>query len=539
MTPPFAITALPGSSLANRTGTWRTERPVYVDRLPRCNHACPAGEDIQQWLFAAAAGEHEAAWRSLMEDNPLPAVMGRICYHPCESSCNRAEIDQPVAINAVERFLGDMALDSGWTVDVSAPRTGQRVLVVGSGPAGLAAAYHLRRRGHDVVIREAAEQLGGMMRYGIPRYRLPREILDAEIARILAMGVVAQTGAPVHDLVHTATHEGFDAVFVAVGAHVARHADIPAQDSARMVDALTLLRQMEHDPPRLGRRVVVYGGGDTAMDAARTARRLGAGDALVVYRRTRERMPAHAEEIEEAQVEGVRVRWLSTIAEVGEDSVMVERMRLDDTGFPQPTGEFERLDADCVVLALGQEADLSLLDGVGGVAVERGAVAVDAQMMTGRPGVFAGGDAVTAERTATVAAGHGKHAARGIDAWLRGATRREPPRHDLAEASGLNTWYYPAVAREHRPRLPLQQRLDGFAEVVAGLDLQAAEREAQRCLSCGNCFSCDTCYAVCPDNAIVKMPGDRYAVDLDYCKGCGLCAVECPCGAIAMVPESL
>ncbi|MDX3387245.1 NAD(P)-binding protein [Streptomyces niveiscabiei] len=536
---PFAITLDVGSSLANHTGAWRTERPEYVHRLPPCNQACPAGENIQQWLFHAESGDYEAAWRELMRDNPLPAVMGRVCYHPCETACNRVQVDDAVGINSVERFLGDEAIRRGWSVPAPATGSGKRVLVVGSGPAGLSAAYHLRLLGHEVTVREAQERLGGMMRYGIPRYRLPREVLDAEIGRIRGLGVALETGARVADVLAAQEDGGFDAVFLAVGAGIGRRAYIPAGDSARILDAVALLGSMEGEGrPLLGRRVAVYGGGNTAMDAARTARRLGATDAVVVYRRTRDRMPAHDEEVEEALEEGVRMKWLSTIKHAAEGRLTVERMALDETGFPQPTGEFEELEADSVVLALGQESDLSLVAGVPDLTVEHGTVQVAQGLMTGHEGVFAGGDMVPAERTVTVAVGHGKKAARHIDAFLRGTPYAPGTKHPPASADRLNTWYYSDAPASVRPRLTLARRVSTFDEVVQGLDRSTALFEARRCMSCGNCFECDNCYGVCPDNAITKLgPGKGFSIDLDYCKGCGLCAAECPAGAIDMVPE--
>jgi 2-oxoacid:acceptor oxidoreductase delta subunit (pyruvate/2-ketoisovalerate family) len=539
MRKPFAITLDVGSSRANHTGAWRTERPGYVHNLPPCNNACPAGENIQQWLYDAEEGpaKYEAAWRQIMADNPFPAIMGRVCYRPCETTCNRAQLDSAVGINSVERFLGDEALRQGWKTPVDAAPTGKRVLVVGAGPSGLSAAYHLTRLGHAVTIKDAGAAPGGMMRYGIPKYRLPRDVLDAEVARILDMGVTLELNATVTDI-RAELDSGFDAAFVAAGAHIGRRAYIPAGDSARIMDAVTLLHGMEDSgPPLLGRRVAVYGGGNTAMDAARTARRLGASEAVVVYRRTRDQMPAHDIEVTEALEEGVTMRWLSTVAHADEGKLLIEKMKLDETGFPQPTGEFEELAADCLVLALGQNADLSVLEGVPGVTFSDGVVEVGPDLMTGYPGIFAGGDMVPAERTVTVAIGHGKKAARSIDAWLREGTYAPAAKHELASFGGLNTWYYADAPHAMRPKLEAARRIGTFDEVTGGLDDSTALFEARRCMSCGNCFGCDNCYGVCPDNAIVKLGDGQYEIDYDYCKGCGLCAAECPSGAIQMTPE--
>ena len=540
MDKPFAITLDVGSSLANKTGSWRTERPLYVDRLPPCNHACPAGEDIQGWLFHAESGDYEAAWRTLVSDNPLPAVMGRVCYHPCEDNCNRGKLDEPVGINSVERFLGDVALRHRWAFTPPEHETGKRVLIVGAGPSGLSAGYHLRRRGHRVTIVEAGPLAGGMMRFGIPKYRLPRDVLDAEIARIIALGVEIRLGIKVANVQESMTAGGFDAAFLAVGAHIGKRAYIPAGSAAKMLDAVSVLRGMEgEDKPMLGRRVVVYGGGNTALDVARTAKRMGASEAIIVYRRTREKMPAHDFELEEALQEGVLVKWLSTIRHMADEGTLtVEKMTLDDKGFPQPTGELETLEADSLVLALGQDVDLSLLDGVPGIAIKDGVVQVGPNMMTGCAGVFAGGDMVPSERTVTVAVGHGKKAARHIDAWLSGTAYMQPPKHELATFDRLNAWYYTDAPKTVRPMLDLARRTSTFDEVVSGLNESNALFEARRCLSCGNCFECDNCYGVCPDNAVIKLgAGKRFEFNYDYCKGCGLCVAECPCGAIKMVPE--
>ena len=538
---PFAITLDVGSSLANETGSWRSEKPLYVDLLPPCNQACPAGENIQQWLFYAEEKNYEAAWRQIVKDNPFPAIMGRVCYHPCQSSCNRAEIDEAVGINAVERFLGDEAIRKGWAFDPVENLSGKRVLVIGAGPSGLSAAYHLRRLGHEVHIREAGPMAGGMMRFGIPKYRLPREVLDAEVKRITDLGVTIEFDTKVEDL-EAALAEGFDAIFCAVGAHIGKRAYIPAGETAKILDAVTYLRDVEvdEDKPMLGRRVVVYGGGNTAIDAARTAKRLGAEEAIIVYRRTRDKMPAHDFEVEEALEEGIMLKWLSTIKHVDDGKMVVEKMALDETGFPQPTGEFEELEADSLVLALGQEADLTFLEDCDGIDIKDGVVAVDQSMMTGRAGVFAGGDMVPTERTVTVAVGHGKKAARHIDGYLRGTAYVPAAKHPVATFDKLTTWYYAEAPREHRPYLEVARRASTFDEVKQGLDEETAKFEARRCMSCGNCFACDNCFGVCPDNAVKKTGiGKGYAIDYDYCKGCGICVAECPCGAIRTEPETI
>ncbi len=540
MQKPFAITLDVGSSLANHTGSWRTERPVYLNRLPPCNHQCPAGENIQQWLFHAESGDYQKAWQVLVQDNPFPAVMGRVCYHSCEGACNRAQVDAPVGINSVERFLGDQAIAQGWKFGPTAAATGKRVLVVGAGPSGLSAAYQLACLGHSVTVFEAGPLPGGMMRFGIPQYRLPRDVLDAEVQRIVELGVVIHYHTKVANVLAAKQQGGFDAVFLAVGAHIAKRAYIPAGDSARVLDAVAVLRSMEgEDKPLLGRKVVVYGGGNTAIDVARTAKRLGATESIIVYRRNREKMPAHDFEVEEALQEGVMIKWLSTIKQAGESSITVEKMALDEKGFPQPTGEFETLETDSVVLALGQDVDLSLIEGVPGMTVEDGVVQVNPQMMTGHAGIFAGGDMVPAERNVTVAIGHGKKAARNIDAWLRGELYLAPPKAEVAGFDKLNPWYYSDAPKTVRPMLDIARRQSTFEEVQGGLDEGTALFEARRCLSCGNCFECDNCYGVCPDNAVIKHgPGKGFDFNYDYCKGCGICVAECPCGAIKMVAEA-
>ncbi|MHB1796749.1 MAG: NAD(P)-binding protein [Vulcanimicrobiaceae bacterium] len=522
------------------TGPVRSQRPRYVDLLPPCNAACPAGEDIQSWLGLAQAGRFREAWEALVRDNPLPAVHGRVCYHPCETKCNRAQLNEPVAIHAVERFLGDLAIERGWDLPAPAPTSGKRVLIVGAGPSGLSAAYHLRRLGHEVEIHEAGPLPGGMLHFGIPAYRLPRGDLIREIARIEAMGVRIVLGHKVTNVLAERDAGAFDAVFLAIGAHVAKHVNIPARDAGRMLDAVTLLRGVENgDAPLLGRRVIVYGGGNTAMDAARTARRLGAEEALIVYRRDREHMPAHAFEADEALAEGVKIKWLTSISAIDGADLTVEKMRLDERGRPEPTGEFETLQADSVVLALGQDADSAFLRWIPGIAFQGdGTVIVGSNMMTGHEGIFAGGDLVPSERTVTVAVGHGKLAARHIDAWLRGGAYAPPEKHPVVDFSMLHLPIYNDTLASSQPEIPPELRMSGFEEIVAGLAEREAVREAQRCLACGNCFECDNCYAACPENAVIKLgPGKRYAFDYSICTGCSTCFDQCPCHAIEMIAE--
>jgi len=519
------------------TGAVRKQHPVYTDLLPPCNQACPAGENIQAWMALAQGGEFESAWQVLMADNPMPAVCGRVCYHTCETGCNRAHIDSTVSIHAVERFLGDEALKNGWKIERPAASTGKRILIIGAGPSGLSAAYHLTKMGHYAEIREAGPFAGGMMHFGIPAYRLPRNELDLEVQRICEMGVSIVYNHKVSDVLKEKQEGNFDAVFVAIGTQLSRKIEIPGRDAGKILDAVTLLKKVEQgNAPKLGRRVVVYGGGNTAMDAARTVKRLGVPEAMIIYRRDRENMTAHDFEAQEALDEGVKINWLRTIKEMDGGSFTVEIMELVD-GKPVPTGRFETLVADNLILALGQEADTGFLSDIPGIAFDTGGtVMVGADMMTGSAGIFAGGDMVPGDRSVTVAIGHGKKAARNINGYLSGEPYQSAAKHPVVGYERLHRWYTTHAPRTNQTDLPTELRIGNFDEVKAGLTQQEAQFEAQRCLSCGNCFECDGCFGACPQNAVVKLgAGHRYEFNYDQCTGCAICFEQCPCHAIEMV----
>ena len=525
---------------ARGTGALRTRRPAYVDFLPPCNDACPAGENIQAWLALAQSGNYEAAWRELVRNNPMPSIHGRVCYHPCEDVCNRAFTDSPVSIHAVERFLGDTALEQDWQFKKPTTSTGKKILIVGAGPSGLSAAYQLVLMGHEVEIREAGPVAGGMIHFGIPAYRMPRDELQAEIKRIENIGVKITLNHRVDDLLAEKEAGNFDAAFVAVGAHISKKIDIPNRDAGKILDAVSFLSQTkEGEAPKLGRRVAIYGGGNTAMDAARTAKRLGATEAMIIYRRDRSSMPAHDFEADEAMEEGIKINWLRTIKEIDRSTFKVEVMELDENGRPQATGEFEELEADSLILAVGQDTDTAFLESIPGIEFQRDhTVIVDIKMMTGCDGIFAGGDMVPSDRSVTIAVGHGKQAARHIDAWLNDATLQRAPRNALIGHEKLQLWYRTAAPQVEQDRIPVDRRGKDFEEILQNLSEPEAQFEARRCLSCGNCFECDGCYGACPEDAIIKLgPGNRYKFDFEKCTGCAVCYEQCPCHAIEMMDE--
>jgi 2-oxoacid:acceptor oxidoreductase delta subunit (pyruvate/2-ketoisovalerate family) len=577
-TPEVAISST--STAVNRTGSWKYIRPVYQDRVAPCNAGCPVGIDIQGYLALLADGHPDEAVDLLLRENPMPAVTGRVCNHPCEGHCNRAPLDGAVAIHSVERMLGDRLL-AGGLPEAVAPRYAQRVAVVGSGPAGLACAYHLTRLGYPVTVFERDEQPGGMLRQGIPGYRLPRTVLDRQIAHFKALGISLLCGVEAGtDVSWEQLAERFSAVFVGSGAQRGRPLGVEGEDLPGVRQGLAFLHAANRGKrAEVGRRVVVIGGGNTAMDCARTARRLGA-DVTVLYRRTREEMPAIPQEIEEALHEGVEMVFLAAPERFERDAegrlsgVLCSRMVLgepDESGRrrPMPSGEPPFLThADTVLLATGEVAELEVLPGE---VVNAWEVEVDGWGATALPFIFAGGDVAGHDRTVAHALGAGKRGAMAIDrvltesrgdavpAWElddlrfggRGnasmsrwrnddPVRRESPVDEVVGGDDVAFHHFAAVPR-HGERFRSMERLEGdFQEVNLGLDVPAALAEAARCFACGVCNECALCMIFCGDMAITAgTNGTRFEIDYDHCKGCGICAAECPRGAITMTREGL
>jgi NADPH-dependent glutamate synthase beta subunit-like oxidoreductase len=521
------------------TGAIRSKVPVYKDLLPPCNRSCPAGENIQAWLADAQSGNFYAAFQKLMEDNPFPAISGRLCVHPCETGCNRTHIDETVNIHATERFIGDKAIEACWQVNYQAVASGRRVLVVGAGPAGLSAAYHLTRMGHSVDVYEAQQHAGGLLYYGIPAYRLPPEVRDAEIGRLKTMGIAFHFGRKVEDILAEKEKGGFDAVFLGIGAQAIKKEAITLHEPVPVLDAFKVLYAIAGGQPLpLGEKVIIYGGGKLALYLSRVVRRLGIMS-LVLYSGDKKLMPAYDFEADDAIAEGIEVQLLRSIRRIEGNRFIVEAMQLDK-GRITGTGVYETLEADALILATGQESDTAFLQNLSGISLkDDGTVQVDEGRRTGFPGVFAGGDMIGGERGTVIAIGHGRKAAKYIDAFLKGRDYEKPEQHGTAFFRKMHLWYKTDAPQQAQDKLPPRIAVKGFEEVVAGLSEKEARYEAMRCLSCGNCFECDGCYGACPEDAIIKLgPGKRYKFDYDACTGCGVCFEQCPCYAIEMVQQA-
>ena len=526
-------------------------RPKYAEKAPPCVLHCPIGTDIRGWITTIAQAEAynrtneealELAWRKIIDVNPFPAVCGRVCPYPCESACNRKDKDGAVAINALERFVGDFGVERGLKLArISDEERGEGIAVIGSGPAGLSCAYQLRRRGYPVTVFEAFSRPGGMLRYGIPKYRLPREILDAEIQRILDLGVELKCSFVIgKDISIEQLRQQYRAIFVGIGAHKGLKLGVPGEDAPNVLTGAEFLnRANSGDEIRVGGKVAVIGGGDTAIDAARVCRRLGA-EVTVVYRRTRAEMRAIEREVDGALEEGVTFEFLAAPTEVLRDNGMAMgircvRMQLgepDASGRPKPlpiSGSEFVIQSSTIIAAVSQEPQVDRIP-----ELRRSAAWLqsDEWGATGIPGIYAGGDTLDLALAAT-AINQGRLAAQAIDSYLRNADLKKPD--PLPEARKVIADWHMEAERHERQRLPLEQR-NLNAEIESGFQATEAVEEAQRCMSCGMCMDCESCWTYCVNNCFVRLPkGEHYSIKMDLCNGCKKCAEGCPTGYLELI----
>lgn len=537
-------------TLNNKTGSWRSFRPIYRPKLPPCNHACPTNNNIQGYIDLAQRGQYREAWELIKENNPIPSICGRVCFHPCEGACNRGEYDEAVAVHNIERFIGDYGLAHNLKVKTQRLKTNRKIAIIGGGPAGLACAYHLARLGYRSTIFEANKELGGVLLTGIPPYRLPKDILKKEISSILRMGVKALTHTRIgHDKTFESLIEQYDAVFVATGAHKERKLDIPGEDNSNVMPALAFLHNINlKHKIRLGKKVAIIGGGNAAIDAARSVLRTGA-EPVIIYRRTKNEMPASTDEIKDAEEEGIKFIFLAAPAKIitsGNKISQIEciRMKLgapDKSGRRAPIpvkGSNFRLKIDTVIPAIGEETDTEFLPP--NMEFDKDRIITDYWGFTSLPGVFAGGDIVTGPKTVVEALGAGKKAARAIHNYLTNKTLDIPVSESPVSYKELNSYYFEHADRVRPAKLTPPNRRRNIKEVYSVFKPAELAKETERCFSCGVCNQCDNCYVFCPDSSVLRnVVGKKtsYEFNYDYCKGCGLCVTECPRHVIALEEE--
>ncbi len=532
----------------NLTGSWRNIRPYYDFKLSPCRVGCPAGEDIQKYIFLLIEDRAEEAWRTIIETNPMPAVTGRVCFHPCMEKCTRKDFDQSINIPGIERSIGDLGLENpGWMKKTKASKK-EKVAVVGGGPAGLSCAFYLARRGYAVTLFEADKALGGVLRWGIPEYRLPNTLLDDVITQIVESGpITVKSGTALGKGVDLESLEKeFDALFLGLGLAESRALGIDGEETDGVEAGLEFLRRVNSgekvDP---GKRVAVIGGGNTAMDVARCALRSGS-DVTVIYRRTRHEMPAISDEIEEAEHEGVNFRFLAApkdiITKNGKlEKVVFQEMELgepDESGRRRPVpveGKTFELELDRMFTAIGETADLGPIEGR--VGSEWNLIGADGESyQTSRKGIYAGGDVVTGAASVVEAVAAGRKAAEAIERSFTGAEDKAVEEPKVIGFEDINTAYFDHSNRSLLPRIDHKEAVNGFGEIHLGFSPEMLARETERCFSCGVCNFCDNCWVFCPDVAIIRKE-DEYEVDYDFCKGCLVCVIECPRGCISTREE--
>jgi 2-oxoacid:acceptor oxidoreductase delta subunit (pyruvate/2-ketoisovalerate family) len=564
-----------GDMAWNKTGTWRAQRPFYEDKTAPCNAACPAGNDIVSFILKMKQEDVEGAWKIIMEENPFPGVCGRVCFHPCESKCNRGGFDESISIHALERVIADFGARQSnqqkHNLRKEGGSTKGRIAIIGSGPAGMSCAFHLAKLHYAVTVFEAFPLAGGMLRRGIPAYRLPKEVLDWEISQIEALGVAIRTGVPMGQRLKIEDLKEYQAVFIATGAHQSMALNIPGETGKKISTGLDFLKKINLNEKAFpGKRVAVIGGGNTAIDVARSAIRIGKKP-VILYRRSKEEMPAFEEEVLEAIEEGVEIQYLVAPIRMQQEGrkewlecLRMELGERDESGRRSPVPVSNSnffIEADHVILASGEEIEISLFPR--GIEKREGMVLTRIGGETGVEGLFAGGDLTSRQRTVAHAIGSGKKTALAIDCYLRGEESEKviqpllvgggpsvsvfPYVHPgegirnahIVTLEELNMDYFEPSTRLKDSKSLIKDRIKGFGEVTSTLTGSAALKEAERCFNCGTCDECENCYLFCPDASIIKK-GEEMAhqVDYDYCKGCGICFLECPRGVISLKEEA-
>jgi 2-oxoacid:acceptor oxidoreductase delta subunit (pyruvate/2-ketoisovalerate family) len=555
----------------NKTGAWRTQRPFYEDKTPPCSAACPAGNNIVGFIQKISQEDFEGAWNIIKEESPFPGVCGRVCFHPCESKCNRGSLDEPIAIHALERFVADFGSRLDKKAAKSKDQRKEKVAIIGSGPAGMSCAYHLARLHYGVKVFESFPLAGGMLRMGIPSYRLPRDVLNRELSDIEALGVEIRIGVTLGENLRFEDLKEYQAVFISTGAHLSRGLHIPGDKEKGVLSGLDLLKKTNLSKRvKIGDKIAVIGGGNTAIDVARSVIRLGK-KATILYRRSREEMPAFEDEILEALEEGVKIRYLVNPVRIGEkngfkrlECLRMELGEKDESGRRKPVPILNsrlHIDVDNVIVAAGEEIEASVLPE--GLEKREGIILTRRDGTTGVKGVFAGGDLTSSQRTVAHAIGSGKKAAMAIDAFFKGKDSEEAIVQNLigegpsisifgylhpgeklrnphvVAFEELNMDYFEPAKRQGEAKRSVKERIKGFKEISSTLSEGIAQEEAERCFNCGTCNRCEICYVFCPDASVLKREEIlSHEVDYDYCKGCGICFTECPRGAISLKEEA-